>query len=70
MTLRHLFDVSIKYPKIQNVLYFLFCFTLRPNVVDANSEVGGSLTLPWLRVEQLPFCFLVVLLGSFLLKQD
>ena len=74
MTLRHSFDF-IQYSKIQNVLCFLFCFTLRPfTVVGANSEkenlMWASLTLPWLRLEQLPFSFLVVLLDSFPLMGD
>lgn len=47
MTLKHFFGVCIQYPRIQNVLYFLFCFTLRPNVVGANSKKtdGGNLSL-------------------------
>eukprot|EP00069_Balaena_mysticetus_P003933 bmy_16946T0 len=47
-------EVVRMYSKIQNVLCFLFCFTLRPfTVVGANSEkenlMWASLTLPWLR---------------------
>lgn len=38
MTLRHSFNFCAQYAKIQNVLYFLFCSTLRAYVVDANSE--------------------------------
>lgn len=37
-TLRHSLSFCAQYAKIQNVLYFLFCFTWRSNVVDANSE--------------------------------
>ena len=41
------------------------------NVVGVNSEkenCGDGITLPWLRLEQLPFGFLAVLLDSFPLK--
>lgn len=42
VTLRYSFDFCIHSLKIQNVLYFLFCFTLRPiNVVGVNSENEG-----------------------------
>lgn len=71
MTFRHLCDLYIHDLKIQNMLSFLFCFTLRPNnVVGVNSEkeTGGGITLPCLRLEQLPFGFLAVLLDSFPLK--
>lgn len=72
MTFRHSLDFCIQYPKVQNVLYFLFCITLRPNVVGANSEKTGVRIsqLPWLMLEQLLLDFQEVLLGSFPLKWD
>lgn len=70
MTWRHSFNFCVHSLKIQNVLYFLFCFTLGPvNMVGVNSEkenCSGSIT--FIRLAQRPFGFLVVLLDSFPLK--
>ena len=73
MTFRHLCDLYIHDFKIQNMLSFLFCFTLRPiNVVGVNSEKENwwwyHFTLPMVRAAAIWFSCSST--GFFPIKRD